>query len=501
MGLLRWLATSQAADDINSDDELLHETILSPLFPATNIEEVLEKANMDYESESQKECQDILDSIADFNELKDLPGYNHSPRISSEKIIPQVDGAGDDMLVTSSAGSGENFSEMELKSKFDEACEHHILSEDTLGGKKVLEDAQSSITHKRKRKKLFWGSLPFTINQESKIERDTVNPCGETEVALPAGPLSDYKVGQHEDYSLKNVNSGICDVKETTPLVECSVRDLMRRKRHHRVEPVECSSLEVEKVSLEKKEKEDTKIIPKHLDFEIHCYEPNGRYASTAEDGNFGSHKSDNNDGSGVFTTSGNFLDRRASDVHISSSLSKPGNTDSETATGHHESDQESDVQLLKPDPKENTFADAATCFRTTVGHDELGVKNCPEGRPSEEWAHEMSSKKPVVTNRSNISVLNSRQSHREEVSMVNKTDQQYKDLISLSFCKKPPIIEWIDSSSRKAFSCPVISYLPCPDKESHDGTSGCISIFFIAIICLNRLNMLFSYVKYVISL
>ncbi|KAF3952817.1 hypothetical protein CMV_021671 [Castanea mollissima] len=72
LSLLRWLATSQATKDINSNDELTHETTLSPLLLAKTIDKVLEKANMDYESKSQKECQDILDSIDDLIEFEGL---------------------------------------------------------------------------------------------------------------------------------------------------------------------------------------------------------------------------------------------------------------------------------------------------------------------------------------------------------------------------------------------------------------------------------------------
>ena len=50
-------------DDINSDDELGQEVILSPLFPTKSYEKVLEKAHLDYESAPQKECQDILDTV------------------------------------------------------------------------------------------------------------------------------------------------------------------------------------------------------------------------------------------------------------------------------------------------------------------------------------------------------------------------------------------------------------------------------------------------------
>lgn len=95
LGLLRWLATSQAAEDINSDDELICDTILSPLLPAATIDKVLEKANIDYESESQKECQDILDSIEDlvnFEDFKEKASHSvdHSPQTSLEKKISPV---------------------------------------------------------------------------------------------------------------------------------------------------------------------------------------------------------------------------------------------------------------------------------------------------------------------------------------------------------------------------------------------------------------------------
>ncbi|KAJ9557098.1 hypothetical protein OSB04_011712 [Centaurea solstitialis] len=102
--LLNWLASSQAAEDINSDDELRRETILSPLMPATTINKVLEKADMEFVSASQQECQDILDSVEDSTNVESkskseistpaLDG-NSSPKLLSRKEIPQVDGSGD----------------------------------------------------------------------------------------------------------------------------------------------------------------------------------------------------------------------------------------------------------------------------------------------------------------------------------------------------------------------------------------------------------------------
>nr|CAB3458914.1 unnamed protein product [Digitaria exilis] len=63
LGLLSWLASSQAAEDPTTDDELINEVILSPLFGKKSIEVALESAHLDFDSASQQECQDILDSV------------------------------------------------------------------------------------------------------------------------------------------------------------------------------------------------------------------------------------------------------------------------------------------------------------------------------------------------------------------------------------------------------------------------------------------------------
>lgn len=99
--LLNWLASSQASEDINSDDELKRETILSPLMPATTINEILEKADMEFISASQQECQDILDSVQDSPDVEcktksetsamALDCNYYSPESSLKEEIPQVD--------------------------------------------------------------------------------------------------------------------------------------------------------------------------------------------------------------------------------------------------------------------------------------------------------------------------------------------------------------------------------------------------------------------------
>ncbi|CBI36804.3 unnamed protein product, partial [Vitis vinifera] len=158
LGLLSWLASSQAAEDINSDDELVCQTILSPLLPTVTIDKVLEKANMDYENESQQECQDILDSVedlADFKGLKERAScstdHSHSPQTSLEKMIPQVDGSGDDPNDCSG-----NSSETEMKSETKRFSQHQ-----------VLQDTGASFSNKHKRNQSLWGSLPLTTTQKA----------------------------------------------------------------------------------------------------------------------------------------------------------------------------------------------------------------------------------------------------------------------------------------------------------------------------------------------
>ncbi|KAL4556311.1 hypothetical protein LXL04_038958 [Taraxacum kok-saghyz] len=169
--LLDWLASSQAAEDINSDDELRRETILSPLIipPATKttINEVLEKADMEFTNASQQECQDILDSVQD-----------PSPQSPSKKEIqiPQVDS----------------------KTPINHTCNNTSKIEKKPVKERVKLDSGSSFRRKDRRKRALWSTLPFSSNtNDSETGTDT--------------------------------NAG-------STIVGCSVRDLMRRKRHHRGE-------------------------------------------------------------------------------------------------------------------------------------------------------------------------------------------------------------------------------------------------------------------------
>ncbi|KAL6964779.1 DNA-directed DNA polymerase [Sarracenia purpurea var. burkii] len=232
MGLLSWLASSQAAEDINSDDELACETILTPLLPAATVDKVLEKANMDFESESQRECQDILDSVEDSLKFE-FPkegtssmdhGYlNHS---LSEKTIPQVDGSVDDHNSIPNAGES---SKIEIHNEIDRFPRDAVRNE-----------ISSSFTCKNKQNKPLWGSLPFSFTEMVNEDPEFYSRwCIET------------KEGNTTSPGVKNeVDRDVYDLKEETTLVGCSVRDLMRKKRCRQFEASETESRRVRKVSL-----------------------------------------------------------------------------------------------------------------------------------------------------------------------------------------------------------------------------------------------------------
>ncbi|XP_027350096.1 DNA polymerase zeta catalytic subunit-like isoform X2 [Abrus precatorius] len=271
--LLKWLATSQAAEDINSDDELAYEMILTPLVPSATIHKVLEEANMAYESESQKECQDILDSIDDMLELelaKEKPSssfdHNSPIKASSNSMLPQVDGSNDDefssphasLAGTSSSLTGTS-SPLEISSEYKRGSEYH-----------VLHNTDTSTLSKDKRNKQ-WGSLPFSMT-------DKVNKDGEHVTLLATHPFgsatgdsahSDYlnrNEVRNSAYIKRNMDKGASDSKEVYRLVNCSLRDMMRRKRSYQVEQTECEAETTKKLLLDRHEEPNRCLQQKQLD-------------------------------------------------------------------------------------------------------------------------------------------------------------------------------------------------------------------------------------------
>lgn len=223
VALLKWLASSQAAKDINSDDEIHLETIQNPLLPAETIDKVWEIANTDYANESQQECQDILDSVVDVFNSDYKKGESSIGQDFLDTKIPQFNGAGDNQRLTPSANLPETIDKELVSSK------RHTLSH-----------CSSSFDDKQKRLKLHWGSLPFS------------------EVLQITGDL-------HSDPLTKNAdNSGGCGVDSRAQL-GCSVRDLMRKKRCLRVGSSKSGKLEVEECSV----KEKNILLPSKLEFNI----------------------------------------------------------------------------------------------------------------------------------------------------------------------------------------------------------------------------------------
>ncbi|KOM52857.1 hypothetical protein LR48_Vigan09g151600 [Vigna angularis] len=260
--LLKWLATSQAVEDINSDDDLAYETILTPLLPAATIDKVLEEANIAYESESQKECQDILDSTDDMLELelpKEKPflsfGYNCS--IGNRKL-PQVDGSNDEFSGQCGSLAGTS-SPADINSEFKSASEYHVLH----------STGTSTVSKDRRNKK--WGSLPLSAI-------DQVNNNGERATLLVTHPVeSDIGDSACSDHlTINEVSSSACilrnkdknalDSKEVHRSVTCSLRDLMRRKRSYRVEQAEYDSGTTKKLLLDRLEEPDVCFGQKQLD-------------------------------------------------------------------------------------------------------------------------------------------------------------------------------------------------------------------------------------------
>ncbi|KAJ8772040.1 hypothetical protein K2173_027217 [Erythroxylum novogranatense] len=252
LGLLKWLVTYQTAEEMHSDDELVCETILSPLLPATSLDKVLEKANMDYESESQRECQDILDSVEDIVDFErfqkktsDSSDFSHCSPTSSDKQTTQV------ALKHLSPSSV-----IEMKDDY-QSCTPE----------RAWKNPGTRFTKKNKGKESLWGSLPFNTTKEVNDELETEMPH-----------ITDIEVCENKccvDTRVKNVERKLSDALMTHPKMDifesnslggCSLRDLMRIKRCRRVVEEDYGHLSVSKVNFGGGGDEDNGLLLKQLD-------------------------------------------------------------------------------------------------------------------------------------------------------------------------------------------------------------------------------------------
>lgn len=205
--LLKWLASSQAAEEINSDDELARETILSPLLPASTMFKMLERANIDYESQSQQECQDILDCVEDSIDIlaskKKVPQRIDNCQIAVKENTPLTDGSNEDrILITCAAKS----SEVEMNCEYEKSLQAHTPVE--FGSRFTTIQVEGDIQSKIANESIY--SNCFVDNDEIKTRCNVSTGCAE----------SDFKCSE-----------------ETSVDLGSSVRDLMRRKRCYRAEP------------------------------------------------------------------------------------------------------------------------------------------------------------------------------------------------------------------------------------------------------------------------
>ncbi|XP_010243556.1 PREDICTED: DNA polymerase zeta catalytic subunit [Nelumbo nucifera] len=243
MGLLRWLASSQVAEDLNTEDELLHESILSTFLPTTSMDKILEKANLEYESESQQECQDILDSVDNVIEDLDDLDQNHLPQASLKNIIPQMDGSYDDHFTI-------------VRTETNVELERSSPDE-------VVEDTDIGLGGECKRNKPVWGSLPFSTlpKAQTDVELPRFSFADTSSEEIKDGtdnfPFSGKKAENCSDASVANANANITHLQEGNTLTGCSLRDLMRRKRFYQVEPSEYGACSVQKMPSGKGQEEE----------------------------------------------------------------------------------------------------------------------------------------------------------------------------------------------------------------------------------------------------
>ncbi|XP_017700432.1 DNA polymerase zeta catalytic subunit isoform X2 [Phoenix dactylifera] len=228
LGLLSWLASSQAVEDLTTDDELVHEAILSPLFPTKSYQKALEMAHQDYLSASQQECQDILDSVEGtiksevLKENTSCAGdHEHMASISSGDTIPQVDGSSDDNFKTPCKA---NLSEINTSSE-RETSPTPLMA-------KCTNTRQDSI---HSRNKLLWCPLPFSVkeNEHEDFKHGSVDSPSDDLMKNGTEHCTSSGSKGERSYNATKVDAGTGTSNEKVgkALAACSVRDLMRKKR------------------------------------------------------------------------------------------------------------------------------------------------------------------------------------------------------------------------------------------------------------------------------
>ncbi|XP_047064420.1 DNA polymerase zeta catalytic subunit-like [Lolium rigidum] len=227
LGLLSWMASSQAGEEPTTDDELINEVILSPLFSKRSIEVALESAHLNFDSASQQECQDILDTLEPGTREEELNAStsHHSSAMlndstSLSNTIPQLDGSSD-----------EN---QKVPHGYDQV---------KITGKKIGTPSHSSsknkLSSKRGGTELLWGSLPLSTKRRphGNVDSPITTSSGST---MP----TEKKPSSCKSKTAKNSHDTAedADMESSSSIGEhgsaCqSVRDLMRRRRRGSFQP------------------------------------------------------------------------------------------------------------------------------------------------------------------------------------------------------------------------------------------------------------------------
>ncbi|GJN33368.1 hypothetical protein PR202_gb21962 [Eleusine coracana subsp. coracana] len=243
LGLLSWLASqasSQAAEEPTTDDELINEVILSPLFAKKSIEAALECAHLDFDSASQQECQDILDSVDPVIPAEEpnpdtsfLSTVRPDSSSSLGSAIPQVDGSSDE------------------NPKVPQEYDKSRTTKRPVGSPSYTSTKNSSkSTSKRSGTEHLWGSLPIFSRKRSYETADGSGSAMQSINDLSASHNSTTEKNSH-DMTGNIVKESSNFIGEDDP-VSYSVRDLMMRRRSIRPVQLEFDSVETAPYTMDK---------------------------------------------------------------------------------------------------------------------------------------------------------------------------------------------------------------------------------------------------------
>ncbi|KAH7676747.1 DNA-directed DNA polymerase protein [Dioscorea alata] len=236
LGLLTWLASSQAIEELNTDDELVHEAILSPILSTKSFKQALEIAHLDYENASQQECLDILDSVYDDEKSVGLREQTSWPTCFDEKapdslgnVIPQLDGSPDDHLLTTD------------KCKRPERPDLLSIEKEKDPHNQELKCASATVDCKSKRSKHLWGNLPLSkkLNECEISQTASANSSPGDEMMKDCQLGSSFGSRVALGFKDSKVDREASDDKVGKTMATCSVRDLTRTKRFSRPEHLE----------------------------------------------------------------------------------------------------------------------------------------------------------------------------------------------------------------------------------------------------------------------